>query len=112
MCCLMEINFISMMLYVLNKLLCVFLRKQTEMGFGIQSSSIRVVVSVIFSFMHLANTIVNVHGKTIRNKMLEMGKCDIYIYEESWVVDETYPMYNTSSCPYIRNVVFFIKKRG
>ena len=86
---------------VCNKLLCVFLRKQTEMGwFGVQSSSILVAVSMIFSWMYLGNTTVNAHGKTSRNKMLKMGKCDIY--EGSWVVDETYPMYNSSSCPYIR----------
>ncbi|XP_034703439.1 protein trichome birefringence-like 38 [Vitis riparia] len=68
--------------------------------FGVQSSSILVAVSMIFSWMYLGNTTVNVHGKTSRNKMLKMGKCDIY--EGSWVVDETYPMYNSSSCPYIR----------
>ena len=28
------------------------------------------------------------------------GKCDIY--EGSWVVDDSYPMYNSTLCPHIR----------
>ena len=70
----------------------IFLGKQTEMGFWVQGwSCILVGVAVIFSGgMCLAK------GEVGEGE----GKCDIY--EGSWVVDESYPMYNSTLCPHIR----------
>eukprot|EP00261_Vitis_vinifera_P015231 XP_003634905.1 PREDICTED: protein trichome birefringence-like 38 [Vitis vinifera] len=63
------------------------------MGFWVQGwSCILVGVAVIFSGgMCLAKGEVGEEGE---------GKCDIY--EGSWVVDESYPMYNSTLCPHIR----------
>lgn len=77
-------------LHLYNKPVWIFLGKQTEMGFGVQGwSSILVGVAVICSGMCL--------GKEVGEGE---AKCDIY--EGSWEVDESYPIYDSTLCPNIR----------
>lgn len=68
--------------------------------FNVVSSGLFIVLTIICGYIYLYEAVppLTLEENTINNSQDSNGVCDLY--DGTWVLDETYPLYNASQCPF------------